>query len=370
MISPSLGHRVHFSFVLREARRSNLMMAVEQSTLPCRAILFLLVLFGIPGALRSATLDESAVKLAGEIGATLPSGAQASCEFLNISSVSAEDASRAEQSFREALRSACVPSSASDTSAIDITVTLSENWKEFVWTAQIRTSNGTLVLLETSPRVPNSHDAPGEMQMSLRAAKIWEGPQRILNFASLQLPSGQQELWLLTEEGVVLRQAGGRAISQLQLPRALPPSRDPVGEFTRNDKDMLATFSGKICTISADAFSVTGCQPGPPPVILMYPPVRPWGSQSTYVEGSCPFVHPILGSGRSDYTERDFVQLFEATGLRTSSAGTSISAPIFFGGPVMSISDTISGAGNLGIVVHNLESGNYEAYQIVISCAN
>jgi hypothetical protein len=369
MIFSRPGCREELFVQHRTAGPCTSMMAVEQSKPPRRAILFLLVLFGIPSPLRSATLDDSAMKLAGEIGATLPSGAQASCEFLNISSASADDAARIEQTLREAMGHWCAPASARDTASIDVIVTLSENWKEFVWTAQIRTSNGTLFLLETSARVPNSQDAPGAMPMALRAEKMWEGPQRILAFASPQLPLDQQELWLLTEEGVVLRESGGKVISQLQLPRSLPPSRDPIGGFTRNDKDIQATFSGKVCTISAETFSVTECHAAPPPAVLMDPAVRSWGSQFTYIESTCPFVHPILASGRGDYRERDVVQLFEATGLRSNAAGTPISAPIFFGGPVMNISEAISGSGNSGILVHDLESGNYEAYQIIISCA-
>jgi hypothetical protein len=360
---------------IREAGRGNSIMAPKPSTIFFRAILFFLASFGISGAARASALDDSAMKLVDEIGAKMPPGAQATCEFANVSSVPAEDAARLEQSFREALRSWCIPAPAQNAASIELSVTLSENWEELVWTAQIRTGGAIIVLLETSPRTSKSQGAPGAMPLALRAEKIWEGPRRILDFAALQpqSPAAPPEFWLLTDDGIVLRQVGGKIISQLQLPRSVPLSRDPLGDLTKNGQDVRASFSGKVCTISSESFSVTECHPGssaPNSGDAGAPSaadsiVRQRGNQSAFVEGACPFVRPALGSGRGDYTEKDFVQLFDADVSRTDAAGTPVSAPVFFAGPVLDI----SGAEDLGIVVHNLESENYEAYRIFISCS-
>jgi hypothetical protein len=361
---------------IREAGRGNLIMASKPSTLFFRAILFFLASFGISGVARAGAPDDSAMKLADEIATKMPPGAQASCEFANLSSLPAEDAARIEQSFREALRSWCIPASAQNVPSVELNVTLSENWKELVWTAQIRTSGGTIVLLETSPRTAKSQITPGAMPLALRAEKIWEGSRRILDFATLQPPSpaAPPEFWLLTDDGIVLRQVGGKIISQLQLPRSVALNRDPVGDLTRDGQDVRASFSGKVCAISSESFSVTECHAavigsrnstdavGPPTADSI---VRQRGNQSAFVEGACPFVRPVLGSGRGDYTEKDFVQLFDPDGFRADAAGIPVSAPIFFAGPVLDI----SGAEDMGIVVYNLESENYEAYRIFISCS-
>lgn len=361
---------------IRKAGRGNLIMDSKPSTFLFRAILLFFASFGISGAARASALDDSAMKLADEIAAKIPPGTQASCEFANLSSVPAEDAARIEQSFREALRAWCIPASSQNAAGVELSVTLSENWKDLVWTAQIRTGAATIVLLETSPRAAKSQGAPRAMPLALRAEKIWEGPRRILDFATFQptSPAGPPEFWLLTDDGVVLRQVGGSIISQLQLPRSVPLSRDPVGDLTKNGQDIRASFSGKVCTISSGSFSVTECHPGSsvsrnsadtgaPPAIDSI--VRQRGNQSAFVEGACPFVRPVLGSGRGDYTEKDFVQLFDPDGSRADVAGIPVSAPIFFPGPVLDI----SGAEDLGIVVHNLVSDNYEAYRIFISCS-
>ena len=367
MIFVGHGRRGTLSFALREAGRSNRMMAAEKFLLPFRVSLFLIACFMIPGILLGGTLDDTAAKLAAEISAKLPAGAQSSCKFVNLSSVPAADAARLEQSLREALRSVCAIDATHDA---EITITLSENWKEFVWTAQIQTSSGVTVLLETSPRAPSGNNAPGAMPLALRAEKIWEGPQRILDFTAVKSPPDTREYWLLTDEGAVLRLVGRTIISQLQLSRSAPPSRDPVGSLINQGEDVQTNFSGKICTISPENFSVTECHPAPPAgdgaaAQSSNQNIQQRGNQSPFVEGACPFVRPVLASGGGDYTEKDFIQLFDGSATTDVANGNPVSAPVFFAGPVTSI----SGAEDLGIVVHNLDSGNYEAYRVYISCA-
>lgn len=345
------------------------MMLANRFPFSFRALLLFITLVTASSVALGITLEDTAGKLAVEIGSRMPAGTKARCEFANLSSLPPEEAARLERSLREALRSWCVDESTPDTA--DIRVTLSENWKEFVYTAQIRTTGGAIVLVETSPRIPRSNGAAGAMPLTLRAEKVWEGPQRLLDFTALKSQSGPEEYWLLTEEGVVLRLVGRTIVSQLQLSREAPASRDPQGDLTQAGQDVQANFAGKTCTISPDAFRVTECHAtsldegngaaGSAPNRS----VRQGGSQSPFVEGACPFVRPILASGGGDYTEKDFVQLFDPSDSPANSPGTPISTPIFFSGPVMKI----SGTADLGIVVHNLDSENYEAYRVYISCA-
>jgi hypothetical protein len=345
-------------------------MASERSLLSFRISLVLITCLAIPSILLGGTLDEAAAKLASEVSAKLPAGAPSSCKFVNLSSVPAADAARLEQSFRDALRPWCATATTRDAARVEIIITLAENWKEFVWTAQIQMSAGAAVLVETSPRAPSSNDAPGAMPLALRAEKIWEGPQRILDFTSVKSPPDTHEYWLLTDEGVVLRLVGRTTVSQLQLSRSAPPSRDPIGDLMNQGGDVQANFSGNICTISPDNFTVTECHPAPLAGGATATQdagrnIRQRGNQSPFVEGACPFVRPVLMSGGGDYTEKDFVQLFDGSAAKADSNGDAVSAPLFLAGPVTSI----SGAEDLGIVVHNLNSGDYEAYRVYISCA-
>ena len=369
MIFTSHGRRGMFHFAGCEAGHSNRMMAAERSLLHFRVSFVLITCLAIPGILTAGTLDEAAAKLASEISAKLPAGAPSSCKFVNLSFVSSADAARIEQSFRDGLRPLCAAASPSDAAAAEISITLAENWKEFVWTAQIQTSGGATVLVETSPRGPAGNNGPGAMPLALRAEKIWEGPQRILDSTAVKSPPDTHEYWLLTDEGVVLRLVGRTIVSQLQLPRPAPPSRDPIGTLMNQGGDVQANFSGRICTISPETFSVTECHPAPAggDAVAQAAPrnIRQRGNQSAFTEGGCPFVRPILASGGGDYTQKDFIQLFDGSATAPDSNGNPVSAPLFFAGPVISI----SGAEDLGIVVHNLDSENYEAYRVYISCA-
>jgi hypothetical protein len=345
------------------------MMLANRFPFSFRALLLFITLVAASSAALGGTLDDAAGKLAAEIGSRMPAGTKARCEFANLSSLAPEEAAQLERSLRGALRPWCVDESVAD--AADIRVTLSENWKEFVYAAQIRTTAGAIVLLETSPRMPRSNGAAGAMPLTLRAEKVWEGPQRLLDFTALKSQSGAEEYWLLTEEGVVLRLVGRTIVSQLQLSRTAPASRDLQGALTQAAQGVQATFAGKTCTISPDAFRVTECHPTSPEegngAAGSAPDrnVRQRGSQSPFVEGACPFVRPILASGGGDYTEKDLVQLFDGSDSPANFPGTPVSTPIFLSGPVLKI----SGTGDLGIVVHNLDSENYEAYRVYISCA-
>src|SRR5579871_2400429 len=369
MIFTSHGRRGLFHFACCEAGHSNRMMATKGSLPLLRLSLLLITCLATPCDAMSATLDDAAAKLASEINAKLPAGVPFSCKFVNLSSISEVDAARLEQSLREAWRPGCAATNSSDAAGAEIAVTFSENWKEFVWTARIQMSTGVTVLVETSPRVPAGNSAPGAMPLALRAEKIWEGPQRILDFTAVKSPPDTQEHWLLTDEGVVLRLVGRTIVSQLQLSRSAPVSREPLGDLANQGPNIQADFSGKICTISPDTFSVTECHPAPSAGGAAAPAVnrniRQRGNQSPFVEGACPFVRPTLASGSGDYTQRDFIQLFDGNSVTSDSNGNPVSAPLFFPGPVTGI----SGAEDLGIVVHNLDSGNYEAYRVYISCA-
>jgi hypothetical protein len=80
--------------VFREAKRNTPMMAANRLSLSSRAILFLLVLIGIPSAARSSILEDSAKELARKIAAALPAQENVSCEIRNISSLQPDEASR------------------------------------------------------------------------------------------------------------------------------------------------------------------------------------------------------------------------------------------------------------------------------------
>ena len=137
MISGSPGRRAEFFYVSRDARRSISMTAADRSTLFFRAVLFLFVSIGIPRAMCSATLEDSAKELAQKIAAALPARENVSCEIQNSSSLQPEEVSRVEQALRAELRDRGVVLSSMIEAPINVVVTLSENFKNLVWTGEI-----------------------------------------------------------------------------------------------------------------------------------------------------------------------------------------------------------------------------------------
>jgi len=146
MIFRSPGFRAKFLFVTRDARRSTPMMAAARSTRSCLAILFLLVLAGLPSRAGSATLEDSAVQFARKIAAALPARETVSCEFRNVSSLQPGEVARVEQAIEAGLQEQGI-SLKTNPGAIAVLVTLSENFENLVWTAEIRQGDAPHVVL-------------------------------------------------------------------------------------------------------------------------------------------------------------------------------------------------------------------------------
>lgn len=88
-----------------------------------------------------------------------------------------------------------------------------------------------------------------------------------------------------------------------------------------------------------------------------------WGSDLVSIRANCENETVVLSTGSSDYTSADFLQAFELKG----GAVVAVSARTEFPGPITALWPDLNG-NNARIIVHNLTSGNYEAYQITLAC--
>src|SRR5579863_4056317 len=180
MISCSPGPRAVFPFVFREAGRSTTMMFADRSTVSFRAVLFLFALLGIPGVARCSTLEESAKELARKIAATLPAGENVSCEVRNISSLKPGEAAGIEQALKTELQDRGVRLT-SGAPTIAVVVTLSENFKGFIWTGEIHQGDTSQAVLIAIDRFAQNRASSSTMLVTIHSEKFWEGPQRILD---------------------------------------------------------------------------------------------------------------------------------------------------------------------------------------------
>ena len=378
MISRSPGYRVEFFFVFREARRSTPMMAADRSTLSCRAILFLFALIGLPNVAGSATLEDSAKEFAQKIAAALPARENVSFEIRNLSSLQPVEVARIEQALKAELQDRGDRLSASSGAGITVVVTLSENFKNFVWTGEIHQGDTSHVVLIAVERSSEIHAISSAMPVTIHSEKFWEGREHILDAVTMNSPDGGQLLLLLTADGVSITKNGADAFPKFTFPPVQTFLRNSAGTLTQAGNVVTAAMPQQICVFSLTPDGLSQCHPteGPSPgrvfenlqLLSLVPPAPPnpeWGNQIQEVQSRCGSAAQFLVTGPGDYTQTDFVQLFGSDLTQHRPAGKPLSNQLAFAGPVMDLHADGTGA---RAVVRNLETGSYEALRISVEC--
>jgi len=375
MISFSPGRRAEFYFVFREARRSTPMMAADRSTLSCRAILFLAVSLGLPSLARPGTLEDSAKELVQKIAAALPAQENVSCEIRNLSSLQPEEVARIERSLKAELQVRGVRLTSSG-AEINVVVTLSENYKDLVWTGEIHKGDASQVVLIAAERSPENRALSNAMPLTIRSEKFWEGPERILDAGEISNGAGKSWLVLLLPDGLRIQDKQTGSASKLEITSVQSASRDPWGNLNFDPVGNTIAFflSPRVCTVNLEAPDLSGCPtaegssggplPGRFPVMFdLSPPGPPPPGKGTVIEMKpvCGGASQFLATGARDYTQTDSLQVFQ---IETSGA-VAVSAELDFPGPITAlhaVSDTPRA------VLRNLATGNYEAYRLSFSC--
>jgi hypothetical protein len=90
------------------------------------------------------------------------------------------------------------------------------------------------------------------------------------------------------------------------------------------------------------------------------------GSQVIAVQSSCGAGRLYLAAGTGDYTQSDTIEVFESTVVNGVFVEKRQSDFLQFPGPVMALQ---FGGTTPRAIVWNLQTGNYEAYSISITCA-
>ena len=375
MISQSLGRRAEFFFVFREAMCSTPMMAADRTARTCRAILFLFVSLGLPSLARPATLEDSAKELAREIAAALPAQENVSCEIRNLSSLQPGEVARIEQSFKAELQERGLRLTNSG-AEITVVVTLSENFKNLVWTGEIHKGDASQVVLIAAARSSENRGFSKAMPVTIRSEKFWEGPERILDAGEISNGAGKSWLVLLLPDGLRIQDKQTGSASTLEITSVQSASRDPWGNLNFDPIGNTIAFflSPRVCSVNLETPDLKGCPPaegssggptaGPFPVMFdVAPPGPPPSGKGTVIEMRpvCGGASQFLATGARDYTQTDTVQVFQTE----PTVAVAVSAEQDFPGPITAlhaISETPRA------VVRNLATGNYEAYRLSFSC--
>jgi hypothetical protein len=349
--------------------RSTPMTGIERSNLSYRAILMLFVLLGTPMAARSATLDDSAKELAGKIAAALPEAKTVALDVRNISSLTLDEVARVTQTLKTELQDRSIHAPADGAAAVSVAVTLSENLRNSVWTAEIGQGNVSRVVLVIVPRSSEQRGVSHVMPIVLRDEKFWEGSERILDAGIIPDLKGGAWRVLLLPDGVMIQEVGGGVASKVEIPSAQRSTRDPTGSLALLGNAVVARLEPQVCTVILDTRTIAECHSAFAPASARDPvdlaPLDTSVPQSRIllVRNRCGQNQQFLVTGAGDDTQEDSIQLYETQGSRSFP----VSNPLNFAGAVVALHAHEADSIATGIV-RNLETGNYEAYRLFISC--
>jgi hypothetical protein len=367
MISCSVGKRGGLVFVPRVAGRSTPMTGTDRFNFSYSTIVIFFVLLGAPIAARSATLDDSAKELAGKIAAAVPVGESTSIILRNISSLPPDEFASVEQLLKAELENLKVRATTTGPITVNLRITLSENTKGLLWSAEITHGDSSQAIIMAVPRASETQIASYLMPIVLRGKIIWEGPEQILDAATTSEVGGLTHLLLLLPDGLAIQDIPGSAMSTVKFPSTGTAARDPRGSLEFSGNVASAVFPFRVCTIHLEGLQLMECYPSEtrdlsrdadPADVEPHDHLIPGkGTEMLMPQNGC---GAILATSSSDYTKPDWVQAFSAKPL-----GMAISNKLDFPGPVTAL------RGDSGVsraIVRNLKTGNYEAYSL--SCGN
>ena len=297
----------------------------------------------------------------------------------NISSLDASYAAAIGAALREQLQhhSFAFPAlnSAAAQSAVPLQLTLSESAGEYVLVIQI---SGDAMEAKPSPTmiasVSKSNFVGAEVdQQSLLLEKrfVWRQKDRFLDFALLKSPaSGDPTLLVLEANRVAVYKSSGGV---WQLSRSTPilqtatPSRDLEG--TIDSKKGKISLTGLKCAGDPDFAGTLQCKPLKPSNELHTWSIFPRfpNGVGEMVHGECRGELISLYSSEGDWTQTDSIQGYLMDLNRTSNV--AVGNAMQTDGPVLALQpepDTSAARA----IVHNLKTGEYEAYIVTATCGN
>jgi hypothetical protein len=342
---------------------------------------FIAVLFVTPAQnsnLLPPQWDDAVRQLADKVASAV-SPAPATLSVNNISSIDAWTASTIGMLLERQLGRHSFFFSRSDSStaasAVQLQFTLSESANQYLWVVQIltnpRDARSFPVMIVAVPKAQQIDSESDQQALALGRRFVWKQREKLLDFASVNdSSSGQPALLILEVNRLAIYDLAGSQWHQsrtIPIPTAASPTRDPRG--TINAKDGIFSIDGFKCVGTPNLTESMHCEGGKamqPPLKVVAIPGLP-SSLGTSVPGRCREKYIELYSDEGDWTQRDSIQgyLVKVTISPAIVSGNAIG----FDGPVMSLQpepDTSAAR----VVVHNLKTGEYEAYIVTATCGN
>jgi hypothetical protein len=321
--------------------------------------------------------NDAVGRLADEVAAA-ESPAAVTLSVNNISSLDASYAGALEAAVRQQLRRHSFSFAPENTlaaqSAIRLQLSLSESAAEYVWVMQVldHSSDGASapVIIVAAPKTDSAHVVTDEQSLSLEKRFVWKQPEKFLDFTLLKDPaSGESTLLVLETKRVAGYKSSGGVwdISHsAAIPQVSTASRNPEG--TIDLKAGIISLKGLECVGDPDLAGMLQCKVSRP--LLLSPVVKIPGlpnSVGAGIEEKCRGEIVWLSTAESDWTLSDSIRGYLSKGipLPMVPSGNTLE----FDGPVIALhSDQVGNSARA--IVHNLKTGDYEAYIVTATCGN
>ena len=323
--------------------------------------------------------NDAAAKLVDEVSAAM-SPTSVTLDVENISSLDVSSAGSIAASVRAQLQrhsfSLAPENSAAAQTAVRLQLSLSESAADYVWVMQIlndqRDGTAVPVMIVAAPK-GNFADLGADVQsLSLEKRFVWKQAERFLDFALWKEETSTEFTLLVLGTNRLTTYKPGGSLWQLArtspLPQATPPSRDPQG--TINLKEGKISLQGFECVGDPDLAGVLQCKASTAARNLRGPLVDSPGypiSLGAIVSEKCRGELISLYTAESDWTESDSIRGYLTKGIALPRVASG--NPIEFDGPVTSLKAE-PGTSAARAVVHNLKTGEYEAYIVAATCGN
>jgi hypothetical protein len=323
--------------------------------------------------------NDAVTILADEVAAAM-SPTSVTLEVENISSLDASHVGAIGVALREQLQHHSFEfgsaSSTAKESAVQLRFTLSESVTEFVWIIHVFNDSGdassTPTMIVAVSKSGFDAVETDEQSLSLEKRLVWKQPEKLLDFALLNDSFSGQPLLLVLETNRLTTYK--LASSQWQLsrtsptPQATPPSRDSQG--TIDLKEGKISLKGFECVGDPNLAGVLQCKTYTPARRLGGPFVKIPGlpnSVGAGIEEKCQGKFVSLFTAESDWTQPDSIRGYMAKGipLPVVPAGNTLE----FDGPVIVLHSGPEDS-SARAIVHNLKTGDYEAYIVTATCSN
>lgn len=326
-----------------------------------------------------ADWDTAVRELADRVAGLVAPPARVDLAVNNVSSLSPDEVATIGERLRAELTKRHYPLSGAQPPDVNLTVTLSEGAEGYLIVAEVRRAAGgqaeQVAMVPVSRAAKKAERAGG---VSLAQMRVWDQPGAILDFALPAVAAGATPEMIVLERGRLAFYS--RQQDQWQLSQAV--TIQPTRSWLRTDQGHIDISQG-LATGRAGlpGIECKGDFTNPQAIHCGFvsQDTQPWiqgdaavpkeldiGGEVASVGLECDGRPVVLATGKGDWTQPDSIQAYEIdTTGRTAAVLTG--NPVDFAGPVTSLWPT-GASGVARAVVHNLKSGNYEAWVVTASC--